>query len=112
MTPKSGKMISGHIKFFKQLVETAAKNLDEITPIVKEHLNENWTLDRLDPVALCILQLGICELKYFNTIPSIVIMDEYTEVAKSFFTKTNTAFINGILNTVARKLRPNDKFKD
>jgi len=101
-----------HIKFFKQLIEAAAKNLDEITPIVKEHLNENWTLDRLDPVALCILQLGICELKYFNTIPSIVIMDEYTEVAKSFFTKTNTAFINGILNTVARKLRPNDKFKD
>lgn len=101
-----------HIKFFRQLTETAAKNLEEITPIIQKHLNENWTLERLDPVALCILQLGVCELKHFQTIPSIVIMDEYTEVAKSFFNKTNTSFINGILNTIARELRPNDTFKD
>lgn len=101
-----------HIKFFRQLVETATKNLEEITPIIQKHLNENWTLERLDPVALCILQLGVCEIKYFQTIPSIVIMDEYTEVAKSFFNKTNTSFINGILNTIARELRPNDTFKD
>ena len=101
-----------HIKFFKQLVETATKNLEEITPIIQKHLSDNWTLERLDPVALCILQLGVCEIKYFQTIPSIVIMDEYTEVAKSFFTKTNTSFINGILNTIARELRPNDTFKN
>ena len=101
-----------HVRFFKELVGKAIDHLEEFTPIVSKHLAKDWTIEGIDPVALCILQLAVCELLYFTTNPSKVILKEYADVAAAFFTDSNSAFINGVLNVIARELRPNDVFKE
>lgn len=101
-----------HIRFFRELFEQTIKHLDDINPCIKEHLAKDWAIDTIDPVALCILQLGVCEILYFTSNPSKVILKEYGDVAGSFFNRENVSFINGILNVIARKMRPNDTFAD
>lgn len=100
------------VEFFKELVQTTVNNFATINPEIDHHITGTWRMERLDPVQVCVLQLGICEILYFRSIPSKVILDEYTEVAKTFFTKSNVAFVNGVLNNVARKMRPDDAFND
>lgn len=100
------------VEFFKELVRTTVNNLATITPEIGHHITETWRMERLDPVQVCVLQLGICEILYFRSIPSKVILNEYTEVAKTFFAKSNVAFVNGVLNNVAREMRPDDVFND
>ena len=101
-----------HIRFFKELFEKTIKHLDDITPHIQAHLAEDWAVNTIDPVALCILQLGVCEILYFTSNPSKIILKEYGDVAGSFFNKENVSFINGILNVIAREIRPNDIFTD
>ena len=101
-----------HIRFFRELFEKVVAHLDEINLRVKAHLAKDWSIDTIDPVALCILQLGVCEICYFETNPAKVILKEYADVAAAFFNSANTAFINGILNVIAREVRPDDKFTD
>ena len=101
-----------HEKFFIDLMKNVSENIEVIDAEISEHLSKDWSMERIDPVLLCILELGVCEILLFSSVPSKVILDEYTEVANAFFTKQNASFINGTLNAIARKKRPGDIFND
>lgn len=65
---------------------------------------KNWTMDRLGTCTRLILDLAVWELK--NTeIPTIVIINEAIELAKSFSEKDAYRFVNGILDQAAKSLR-------
>lgn len=101
-----------HEKFFIDLMKNVSENIEVIDAEISGHLSKDWSMERIDPVLLCILELGVCEILLFPSVPSKVILDEYTEVANAFFTKQNASFINGTLNAIARKNRPDDVFND
>lgn len=91
--------------FFKRLLDESSKNLSDIDAIIAKNLSKTWSMDRLDPVTKCILQLGVTELMCFKQTPSNVIFNEYIEIAKAFFDTTEVSFINGLLNKVADSVR-------
>jgi N utilization substance protein B len=91
--------------FFRQLLAAVGERMPEIDVIISNHLAEKWRMDRLNPVTLCILRLGIAELLCFREIPENVVFNEYIEIAKAFLDTKEAAFINGLLNQAALALR-------
>ncbi|MDR1475358.1 MAG: transcription antitermination factor NusB [Holosporales bacterium] len=95
-------------EFFASLFLRASGKKTEIANIVADLLNKRWSMDRLDSVLKSILFVGVVEIIYFPEIPVKTSLDEYVEVAKLFFDKQETSFVNGTLNAVAHRFRETD----
>ena len=63
-----------------------------------------WKLSRLSPVDKSILRLAVYQLKFCPDIPPKVVINEAIELAKSFSTAQSSAFVNGVLDAVLKKL--------
>ena len=66
----------------------------------------NWRLDRIAPVDRTILRLGAYELVAEVETPAAVILDEAVELAKRFGEAESPAFVNGVLDAIRRRVRP------
>jgi len=64
---------------------------------------ENWRLGRMTPVDRNVLRLGAYELLFEpGTPPREVAIDEAIELARRFGSRDSAAFVNGVLDKVAR----------
>jgi len=59
----------------------------------------------IDELSKQVLRCGATELKYFSEVPTKVIIDEYVDIAASFFEKTKLGFINATLDALAKEIR-------
>ncbi len=96
--------------FFADIVQGVVETQRGIDPFIQKHLSENWTLKRLDATARAILRAGIFELIRRPDVPWRVVVDEYVEIANSFFEQgeTEPRFINGVLDASAREIRTDE----
>ena len=72
---------------------------------IARRLASGWRLDRLDATARAILRAGAYELIHRPDVPMEVVIDEYVELAKSFFEGPEPGFVNGALDAVAQGAR-------
>lgn len=96
--------------FFAETVRGVVENQRGIDPFIQKHLSEGWTLKRLDATARAILRCGIFELIRRPDIPWKATVDEYVEIANSFFDQgeTEPRFVNGVLDASAREIRADE----
>ena len=73
---------------------------------------ESWELDRLDSTLRALLRAATCELLFRPDVPARVVLNEYVEIAHSFFAGQESAFANGVLNQIARGARPEEFASD
>lgn len=82
---------------------------------VKTHIERidshiSGTIDRpigqLDPVERAILRIACYELLFRHDIPYRVSINEAIMLARKFGAEQGHAFINGVLDNMARKIRP------
>ncbi len=66
---------------------------------------KNWEFDRLAFMDVVIMQIAIAEIMTFPLIPTSVSINEYVEIAKYYSTPKSAAYVNGILDTVVRRLK-------
>lgn len=90
--------------FFSKLVDLAWNFHERSDQMIQGALKEGWTLDRIEPVSRAILRAALCEITETQT-PTAVIIDEYLNLTRDFFDDTEVAFVNGVLNTIAKKIR-------
>jgi len=64
---------------------------------------QNWDSDRIANVDYVLLQMAICEVKNFPSIPAKVTINEYLEIAKEYSTPKSSVFINGILDKLVKE---------
>lgn len=62
-----------------------------------------WSLDRLNPIDKAILQIATCEIRFNDSIPVSVTINESVEIAKRFSDAQSYRFINGVLSQIARQ---------
>ncbi|MDX2202506.1 MAG: transcription antitermination factor NusB [Hyphomicrobiaceae bacterium] len=91
---------------FAKVLRGVVKRQREIDPMVDEQLAEGWHLTRVDSTVRAILRAGTYELMELTDIPPRVVISEYLEVAKAFFEGDEPRLVNGVLDALARKLRP------
>jgi len=90
--------------FASLLVSGTVNNITEIDKLITEHLTDNWSLDRINKVALAILRVSIFELKFQPDSVAKIVIDEAVNIAKQFGADDSYKFINAILD----KLGNND----
>jgi len=96
--------------FFGQLVRGVVKDQFAVDQAVAKHLAAGWRLDRLDATLRAILRAGAFELTERPDVPVEVAIDEYVELAKSFFEGPEPGFVNAALDAIARdRPRPADE---
>jgi len=70
---------------------------------------QNWDKDRIANVDFVLLQMAICELLKFSSIPVKVTINEYLEIAKEYSTPKSSIFINGILDKLVKEYENDGK---
>jgi N utilization substance protein B len=70
---------------------------------------KNWDADRIATLDLIILQMGVCEFLYFETIPTKVTINEYIDLAKEYSTVQSGQFVNGLLDNINKELSAENK---
>lgn len=88
-----------------KLVTGTNAMLQEVDEHIKQHLNKKWDMERLGAVMRALLRAGVYELIAFSDVPTNVVISEYVTLARSFFTESETGFVNGILDKIAREVR-------
>lgn len=102
-----GVVLSGaDEEFFGEIVRGAVSRQADIDKAIMSRLASGWRLDRIDATARAILRAGAFELLLRPDVPSEVAIDEYVEIAKSFFEGPEPGFVNGALDGIARDVRP------
>ncbi|CAN5413196.1 transcription antitermination factor NusB [soil metagenome] len=89
--------------FGKELLETAETRMSQLDEWIKPKL-KNWDAERLALLDMILLQMGVAEFLYFETIPPKVTINEYIDLAKAYSTPQSGQFINGILDSVRKEL--------
>ncbi|HET7290863.1 MAG TPA: transcription antitermination factor NusB [Vicinamibacteria bacterium] len=68
-------------------------------------VSRNWRFDRIAAVDRNIIRIGAFELVNDGDTPSAVIIDEAVEMARRFGEADSTAFVNGVLDAIMRRVR-------
>lgn len=92
--------------FFDDIVSGVDARREEIDALVAGKLSSGWTLERLDKPMRQILRAGAYELLARIDVPTGTVISEYVDVAHAFYDKRETGFVNGLLDAVAKAVRP------
>jgi N utilization substance protein B len=92
--------------FFDDLVKGVDARRDEIDAHITVLLASGWTMDRLDRPMRAILRCGTYELLARNDVPVKSVINEYVDVADAFYAKREKGFVNGLLDGMAKRVRP------
>jgi transcription antitermination protein NusB len=93
---------------FADLVAGTASRRDELDRRIVEALTPDWPLERLDVVLRAILRAGAYELLARLDVPARVVISEYLDIAHAFFSGKEPSLVNGVLDRLARTLRPEE----
>jgi N utilization substance protein B len=64
---------------------------------------DNWSVERMAVVDRNVLRLGIFELYHGPELPFKIVLDEAIELAKRYGSEESPAFVNGILDKIAKE---------
>jgi N utilization substance protein B len=99
-------MVDADQEHFAQVLRGVVKRQREIDPMIDQQLATGWRLARIDSIVRAILRAATLELLELPQVPPRVIISEYIEVARAFFEGDEPKLVNGVLDQLARKLRP------
>ena len=88
--------------FALNLLKNIVQKWKELNNLITEHAPE-WPLKQISIVDRNILRIGIYELKYNDTIPPKVAINEAIELAKNYGGDNSSKFINGVLGTIYKE---------
>jgi len=89
--------------FALELVIEVSDHGPELDKMLTEHA-KNWRVSRMAIVDRNILRLAIFELTRSET-PVAVVLDEAVELARRYGSDASPAFVNGVLDAVAKQVR-------
>ena len=96
----------GDTAFVHTLVRGVQERSAELRDLIVPHLDRD--LARLSPVERAILYIGAYELLAHPETPFKVVVNEAIELGKSFGAAEGHRFVNGVLERIAARLRPDE----
>lgn len=90
------------------LVKGVISSKDKIDNII-ESTSEHWRLSRMATVDRNVLRIAVFELLYEHDVPHPIIINEAIEITKKFSTEEAGYFVNGLLDSIRKKLREGEE---
>lgn len=102
MIKDSEELFMGGVCAYAQaVVEGVVEVKSELDDIIGRYLKKGWSVSRISKPSLAILELAIYEIKYLESVPDSVAINEAVELAKKY-TIGESGFVNGILGSYVR----------
>jgi len=93
------------LDFFRGVVSGVVAMQRQIDPIIHAALPPTWPLTRIDLTLRAIMRCGVYELLERSDVPARVVINEYVDVARAFFSAEEPGLVNGVLDRVAHEHR-------
>ena len=87
--------------YIRDKYEKIAEKLPEIDKAINEN-TKGWDTGRMAKVELTIIRLAVYEIKFDDSVPTGVAINEAVELAKKFGQDGSPAFVNGVLAKFAQ----------
>jgi N utilization substance protein B len=91
--------------FANTLVRGTIERVKELDGLLSTHA-ENWRVERMAVIDRLILRLAVYEFLADLDTPSRVIINEALELARTYSGEEAVGFVNGVLDSVRKELRP------
>ncbi|BCB97443.1 N utilization substance protein B [Dissulfurispira thermophila] len=88
--------------FAEDIITGTIENLKEIDMLIQKTA-QKWKISRMNCIDRNILRFATYELLFRKDIPDAVTINEAIEIAKKYSTSESAAFINGILDKIAKE---------
>lgn len=88
--------------YVKNVFFGSYENSLKLEETMEKHF-QGWKKERISPVSMAILMLGCYEIMFLSDIPSKVSINEAIELSKKYDDEKSYAFVNGVLNAVAKE---------
>lgn len=92
------------VPYFQELVRGVPTHLDELDANLGPLLDR--PVEKVDLVERAVLRMGAYELQHHMEIPFRVVINEAVDLAKSYGAEQGHRYVNGVLDKLARSLRP------
>ena len=96
-------------KFIKDVVFGTIERDELILDELKEKLGNDFTLRKMDKLLQIILKSAIYEILYKPNLSINIIIKEYLNASNFFLEDSQTKYLNALLDSMAKKLRPLDE---
>lgn len=91
------------VDYFSELLHKVPANLTEIDNHIEEAIDRGF--HELNPIELAVLRIAVYELIYRTDVPYKVIINEALQITKTFGSTEGFKYVNGVLDTLAKKVR-------
>lgn len=95
-------------EFAIRLFRRAILNDEDYRSLINQNVR-NWEFNRLAFMDVIIMQIALAEILSFPAIPVSVTINEFVEIAKYYSTAKSGGYINGIIDSIVKKLRAENK---
>ena len=95
-------------KYAFSLLEKTIVNSKDYKKYIGETAS-NWDEERISSMDQLLMQMAICELLNFETIPVKVTLNEYIELSKDYSSHKSKVFINGVIDKLAVRFKNEKK---
>ena len=92
-------------KFIKDVVKGTIERDDVINDEIKNHLESDTNIKNLDKIFQVIIKSAIFEFLYRPKTSVNVIIKEYLNASNYFLDKSQTSYLNAILDKISKKIR-------
>jgi len=93
-------------RMLRDLVIGVTREASALDDMLSAVLEEGWPVERLETLLRLVLRAGAYELSERLDIPPRVVIAEYVDLADAFFGGKEPGLVNGVLDRLARSLRP------
>jgi len=87
--------------YSKEVFLGVCEKCNELDDKISAHL-KNWKIERISKVALAILRLAVYEIKFIESVPESVSINEAVELSKKFSVAEDASFVNGVLGNIVK----------
>ena len=94
-------------KYLREILAKVPKHIDSLEQSIAQHLDREFV--KLDPVERAIFRIGAYELSHRPDVPTKVVVNEMIELAKTFGSDHSYKYVNGVMDKMAKKIRPHRK---
>lgn len=109
VTARIAKTLQSDVDDFSvELIQKTYDSREEMDQIIVDALTDR-NIERVSLLERIVIRMAVCELLDFGDIPVEVTLNEAVELSKEFVSLKSSRFVNGVLDTLVRKLEDQHK---
>ncbi|MEE1013059.1 MAG: transcription antitermination factor NusB [Clostridia bacterium] len=85
--------------YIREVVEGTVSHIEEIDALIAAYA-KGWSTDRISVVCMAAMRLAAYEMKYMESIPLNVSVNEAVTITKEYDGEESVAFVNGVLGNM------------